>query len=362
MDSIIERFHLLNSEIDIYKRLQDIDKVVELCEKGMKELPAVISRFQDDVPRFIPCRDVLIQSFAMLDQFKKARDVVLRAYQAGAYTAAQNQAVLTRIDEMERAHNCLMACVADNPGISKDLVQQRLRCEPKALTWYIHNSQTIRRETDFTGVERLWLAHEQDANLYQGKKVAIVDVETTGLSKTRDEIVEIGALLVRVHEKSGAVMEVMEEANELNEPTFSIPERVSRIHGIRDHDVRGKSLDRPRFERIFSESDLITAHNAGFDSSFIQRYFPRTKQIPWHCSVRGIDWKQYGFQTRKLLDLCRWHRISDEQNHRALDDVKLTLALLQKKNPKGDYYLKELLRHPFYVPDKTHKEHVISET
>ncbi|MFB4165111.1 exonuclease domain-containing protein [Alteribacillus sp. JSM 102045] len=136
---------------------------------------------------------------------------------------------------------------------------------------------------------------------------------------------------------------VIGEINNLNEPSFPIPTSVSRIHGITDSDVAGKRLDYEKFDRIFAETDIIIAHNASFDSSFIQRYFPAPKDIPWHCSVKDIAWKSYGFPTRKLLDLCRYHRITNHQTHRALDDVKLTVQLLQQRNPAGNYYVKELL-------------------
>ena len=347
MSSTSEHFQLLNSEIEKRHSFDDLENIIKLCKRGMEQLREDSNEITE-IPRFLPCRDILIQSYAMLDQFDNARVTADEAYKAGTYHINVYQAVLKRIDEMEKVHYHMFACLQEDPGLPVDEVRERLQCDKKALEWYITNSKNIRKEwkEDSLFLHLSSEEHSVDPEM----KAALVDVETTGLSKVKDEIVEIGVMFVRINRRNGELMEVIEELNELNEPSFPIPERVSNIHGIRDEDVKGKQITYKRFEKVFAQSDLIIAHNAGFDSGFIQRYFPSTQFKPWHCSVRGIQWKQYGFKTRKLVDLCRYHRITNHQTHRALDDVKLTLALLQKKNPWGDYYLKELLKRPIDFP------------
>ncbi|SDI98581.1 exonuclease domain-containing protein [Alteribacillus bidgolensis] len=345
MAAAMREFERLNEEIETYRlkalSVEDINRGIELCKRGMDQLSEVFYQIEN-IPRSIPCRDALIQFYAMMDQFKKARTVVENAFAAGAYHPTTKAAVLKRIDEMEKARNRLVLCISENPGIEENQVEKRLKCDKKALKWYLANSTLIKKNT-YKNTYALWLSEEITLEIDRGIKAAIVDVETTGLSKVKDEIVEIGVMFCRFDTISGEIMEIIEEINELNEPSFPIPAAVTRIHGITDKKVDGKRINKKKLDQIFAEADIIIAHNASFDSGFIQRYFPASKVVPWHCSVNDIHWKSYGFSTRKLLDLCRHHRITQHQTHRALDDVKLTVELLQQRNPAGEYYLKELL-------------------
>ncbi|MGY4690707.1 exonuclease domain-containing protein [Salibacterium sp. K-3] len=315
--------------------------LMELCEEGMALLPDVLPRFPE-TPRSIACRDLLIQAMAARDDFERARRVVERAAEAGAYRPERKQAALHRIDEMEKACDAVHTAVEQNPGLSSlEAAEEAARfSDAGAVDWYIRHSRTIRK---IPGVSGYTLSFPSSSGS-RTVKAAVVDVETTGMSKSSDEIVEIGVILCRVDEQTGEIVEVLEEVNNLHEPSFSIPPGVIKVHGIRDHDVAGKEMDRTRVRRLFAETDMLIAHNASFDRGFVQKYFPETGRMTWRCSVKNIAWKQYGFPTKKLLDLCRRHGLSNSQNHRALDDVKLTVRLLQEQNPEGEYYLKELLQ------------------
>ncbi|WP_185819571.1 exonuclease domain-containing protein [Salibacterium salarium] len=331
-------FSALNHEI--MKNRENLNKAISLSEQGMENLSAALDAY-GEAPRSIPCRDILIQTYARLDRFDEARDVAERAENAGSYRPGRKQAVLARIDALEQASDRLHACVYDNPGLREDQAMALLTdCDQKALEWYITHTTTIKKQPAQHTYRLRLPFHDETRNSI---KAAVVDVETTGMSHTKDEIVEIGVMLCNVDSDSGELLEVLKEENELNQPSFPIPPFVSRIHGITDKEVDGKIMDYSKLEQLFQEADLLIAHNAPFDRGFIQRYFPSTKRMIWHCSIKGINWKQYGFPTRKLLDLCRYHNITEHQNHRALDDVKLTVQLLQQQTPTGDYYLKELL-------------------
>ncbi|SFQ40345.1 exonuclease domain-containing protein [Salibacterium halotolerans] len=314
--------------------------LMELCEHALALLPDVVPRLPD-VPRSLPCRDLLIQALAARDEFEQARHVVERAADAGAYQHERKQAALDRIDEMEKARDAVHAAVEQHPGLSsRQAALEALRSsDAKAAEWYIQHSRTIRRLPGSAGYALSFPTAAGSRTL----NAAVVDVETTGMSKAADEVVEIGVMLCRVDEASGEITEILEEVNNLHQPSFPIPPGVIKVHGIRDRDVAGKEMDAPRLRRLFAETDVLIAHNASFDRGFVQKYFPETGRMTWRCSVKNVAWKQYGFPTKKLLDLCRRHGITDSQNHRALDDVKLTVRLLQEQNPEGEYYMKELL-------------------
>ncbi|MBD8067375.1 exonuclease domain-containing protein [Bacillus sp. PS06] len=175
----------------------------------------------------------------------------------------------------------------------------------------------------------------------------IVDVETTGLSPDFDEIIEIALILFSYDKKTGEVIRQLEEITYLREPQTSSArsnyESAYQVHGIPYRDVEGKEFDDSIINDALNKSDVIIAHNASFDRSFLVRMYPSINEKKWYCSMRNIKWKDYGFANKKLLTLIRGHRISSNQSHRALDDTTQLLNLLKLKSQNGEIYLKELL-------------------
>lgn len=70
---------------------------------------------------------------------------------------------------------------------------------------------------------------------------AVVDVETTGFSPTRDEIIELCIVLFR-SDNSGLYI-IEDEYIGLREPSCVIHPAASRVNGITIADVCGKDLD-----------------------------------------------------------------------------------------------------------------------
>jgi len=103
-----------------------------------------------------------------------------------------------------------------------------------------------------------------------GQDFVVVDLETTGLSGARDEIVEIGAVLSRNFVP-------VKTFRTLIRPREPIPAEVTAIHGITNAMVRDAPRIEealPEFERFIGERTLI-AHNARFDLSFLQTAYQR---------------------------------------------------------------------------------------
>ncbi len=93
------------------------------------------------------------------------------------------------------------------------------------------------------------------------------DLETTGLSADRDEIIEIGAARFRRGE-------IVERYQTLVNPGKPIPSEITHLTGIDDDDVvdapRMHTL-LPRLRAFFGESTVI-CHNVGFDVGFMQKH------------------------------------------------------------------------------------------
>ena len=100
----------------------------------------------------------------------------------------------------------------------------------------------------------------------RGEYIAF-DLETTGLSADRDEIIEIGAARFRQGE-------IVERYQTLVNPGKPIPSEITHLTGIDDDDVADAPRMHtllPRLRAFFGESTIV-CHNVGFDVGFMQTH------------------------------------------------------------------------------------------
>lgn len=148
------------------------------------------------------------------------------------------------------------------------------------------------------------------------------DIETTGLSPKHHYIIEIGAVRFRN-------TNILHEASWLIKPPTPVPERATRIHGITTDDLS----DATNFNAVFtlfnnfSEGSILIAHNAAFDTRFIQAELNRAG-----LSTNGFvcvdtlplfrrwlpDLKSHG-----LGALAKHHKKPFEKAHRAKADANM---------------------------------------
>ncbi len=153
-------------------------------------------------------------------------------------------------------------------------------------------------------------------------RIAIIDVETTGLSPWRhDRIVEIAIVVMS---RSG---DVEHEYDTLVNPMRDIG--PTSIHGITPTAVK----DAPRFSDIAGDvadvlrgCTLVGGHNISFDRSFLVSEFRRLDtelpEFPVVCTCRH-------FGRASLQACCREYGIRLQgQPHRALTDARATAELL----------------------------------
>ncbi|MDE6013557.1 MAG: PHP domain-containing protein, partial [Anaeroplasmataceae bacterium] len=98
----------------------------------------------------------------------------------------------------------------------------------------------------------------------------VFDIETTGLSQTYDEIIEIAACKVY----QGGITETFET---FVNPGRHIPEKISELTTITDEmvkDALGIDEILPKF-MAFCEGSILVAHNAKFDVGMIERDIKR---------------------------------------------------------------------------------------
>ena len=155
---------------------------------------------------------------------------------------------------------------------------------------------------------------------------AVVDVETTGLSPRSDRIVEIAILTT---DASGHVLD--EWSTRINPGR---PVGATRIHGLTDADVQTA----PTFDAVAGtvaallSTRAMVAHNAPFDSGFLQAAFERAgwswSQTPTLCTLEASHYYLPFLERRRLADCCYACGIGLFDEHSALGDARAVAQLL----------------------------------
>ncbi|MCE7030589.1 3'-5' exonuclease [Jiella avicenniae] len=159
-----------------------------------------------------------------------------------------------------------------------------------------------------------------------GEKLGVIlDTETTGLDATVDEIIELG--MVTFTYGAEGIGDVVSVFSRLREPARPIGPEITRITGITDEMVAGRTIDPAEVAAFVAPADLVIAHNARFDRPFCERFAPGFADKPWACSVAEVDWSELGFEGAKLTYLvgqCGFFH----NGHRAVDDCHALLEVL----------------------------------
>jgi CRISPR-associated protein Cas2 len=158
----------------------------------------------------------------------------------------------------------------------------------------------------------------------------VVDLETTGLSFTEDEIIEIGAILVKDKQIEASY-------SALIKPNKKLPASIQSLTGISNEmlDVEGRVLSEVIPEFLTFVEDLpIVSHNVNFDYGFL-RLACQNLNLPL-LSNRSIDTLSLA---RRLLDdvrdfklqtLVEYFNIETDTKHRSLADCISTHMVYEK--------------------------------
>lgn len=167
----------------------------------------------------------------------------------------------------------------------------------------------------------------------------VVDVETTGLDPEKDTIIELGMIEFGISDGMPPVILNMYGA--LQDPGCPLSDDIAKLTGLTDRALKGQEVNWSYVAQMWSRAQIIVAHNAAFDRSFLTKV-PQLKSLGghWACSVRHIDWHRKGFESRKLNYLAADHGFINPFAHRALFDCATTFRLVEP-------HLRELVQRSY---------------
>ena len=174
----------------------------------------------------------------------------------------------------------------------------------------------------------------------KNKKLAFLDIETTGFNVETQEIIEIGVVIME--QKDGVLGSLVEEFELKIKPEKlenADPEALS-INGYNEMEwMFAMTLEQAM--TVFAEKTkdcVFVAHNAAFDYSFIAKAFATTgiESKMFYAKIDTISFayaklhKMPNAPRLSLGALCEYFGIENSRAHTALADTRATVEVYRK--------------------------------
>lgn len=171
---------------------------------------------------------------------------------------------------------------------------------------------------------------------YKGKSLdylvddyVLVDIETTGLSPQKDDIIEIGAMKVKNNQ-------VVDTFNTLLKIDRKVPSYITNLTGITTEMIETEGREATEVLHEFMEfagDNIIVGHNVNFDINFIYDKCEKYLNTPlsndfidtMKIAKRLVDTPNY-----KLGTLADHFCVDYNGAHRGLKDVEITYEVYNK--------------------------------
>ena len=159
------------------------------------------------------------------------------------------------------------------------------------------------------------------------RQFIVLDLETTGLSHDRDEIIEFGAIRVTLDSDNHQTFQT------LVKPERKIPRKITEITDITQAMVDSEGVQLQEALRGFIEfiGDLpLVAFKADFDMGFLYsaaRKHGLAINNRYTCALKRARRAWPGLPSYRLIDLAKHGKLSLDDAHRSLGDCRRTVLV-----------------------------------
>lgn len=182
-------------------------------------------------------------------------------------------------------------------------------------------------------------------SLYQQfDHIIVLDTETTGIQHKTDEIIELALLQVDCSGPSPYTTAEEDLLIRLS-PGRSIPPFIANLTGIDDAMLAAEGVSKQTACNVFvkmlaAPNTLLVAYNAQFDLCFLYYFLYRCAMADRLKGVKMLDamtiYKDRREYPHKLENAIDAYHLMGQNTHRAIDDAKATLELLDAMALESD--------------------------
>ncbi len=282
---------------------------------------------------------IKVEGKPQYDMFAKDISIILRNIVEGKKPKERTDDAETKRVEL---HMHTQMSAMDGVTSATDIVKQAIKWGHKAVAITDHgvlqsfpeaNLAAFNRDEKKFDIKVLYgvegyLIPDVEPNIQAPDTYVVFDIETTGFNPGADCITEIAAVKV----KDGAQID---EFSTFVNPERSIPKDVQELTHITPEMVK----DAPKIEEAlkgfleFSKDCVIVAHNARFDTSFINYFADKCgyEKPKYIIDTLAISREMFeGYENHKLGTIAANLEIELENAHRAINDARATAKVFIK--------------------------------
>ena len=180
-------------------------------------------------------------------------------------------------------------------------------------------------------------------------RIVVFDTETTGLDFARDEIIELGAVSLTTAGEEDCIDCLLHLS-----PGRKLPPFITDLTGITPEQLEREGVDKAvacdGFCRLLrgAERPLLVAYNAQFDLNFLYHFLRPFGRVDVLRTPRFLDaltvYRDRRDYPHKLSNAIQAYGLEDTavNSHRAVDDARATVQLLEAMEAERDDLLRYL--------------------
>ena len=111
-------------------------------------------------------------------------------------------------------------------------------------------------------------------------EIIVFDTETTGLSVSKDRIVELSAQKFKI--EANKELTLIDELHQYIKPPFPMPEKATEINGITDEMLEDQLIEEDAFVDIYhffgERPQILSGYNSPFDIRFLTEMYKRQEK------------------------------------------------------------------------------------